>query len=62
MLQEAGELQAGVKSLEAQRAQLLLDAKLREEMEQQYALRGTMQVGHVAGCQAGMLSSVWLYQ
>ena len=32
-------------ALEAERAGLLRDVRLREEMEQQYAKRGTLQVG-----------------
>lgn len=46
--QEAEQLQAGVRALEKQRAALLRDAQLREEMERQYALRGTQQVGGLA--------------
>lgn len=43
-VQEAAELQRGVKELEAQRTQLLREAKLQGEMEEQYARRGTLQV------------------
>lgn len=47
MAQEAEALQREMRALEAERAGLLRDVKLKEEMEAQYAKRGTLQVGRV---------------
>ena len=46
--QEAEALQREMKALEDERAGLLRDVALRQEMEAQYAKRGTLQVGHAA--------------
>ena len=51
-LQEAEELQREMQAPEAERAGLLRDVRLKKEMEQQYAKRGTLQVG---GCGWRML-------
>ncbi|GAB4816705.1 hypothetical protein N2152v2_003751 [Parachlorella kessleri] len=45
--QEAEELNRDMKALEAQKARLLRDVKLRDEMEHQYALRGTLQAREI---------------
>ena len=44
-MQEAEELQREMRALEEERAALLRDVQLREGLEQQYAKRGTLQVG-----------------
>jgi hypothetical protein len=42
--QEAEELQKEMKALECERAALVRDVKLKDEMEKQYATRSTLQV------------------
>lgn len=49
LCQEAEELQKEMKLLEGERAALLRDVRLKEEMETQFAQRGTLQVG-MHGC------------
>lgn len=44
MLQEAEALQSEMRALERERAGLLRDVALQQEMEAQYAKRGTLQV------------------
>ena len=48
-LQEAEALQQEMKALEGERAGLLRDVALRQEMEAQYAKRGTLQVNSCRG-------------
>jgi hypothetical protein len=52
-LQEAEELQREMQALEAERAGLLRAVRLKEEMEQQYAKRGTLQVGDAGQATCG---------
>ena len=50
VLQEAEALQREMQALEAERAGLLRDVQLKEEMEAQYAKRGTLQAGAACSC------------
>ena len=54
MLQEAEALQSEMRALERERAGLLRDVALQQEMEAQYAKRGTLQVWRLGHSIAAM--------